>query len=336
MNYKESQQILNEVKKAKKILLNCHRSPDPDSIGSALALKIVLEGLGKEVNIICPSEELFTNVSYLEGYDEIQRPVDFSKFDFSKYDLFISPDSASVTQITGIREFKIKGIKTILIDHHLTNERFGEINLIDSESGSVGEMLYLIFEDWKIDITKEIADCLMAAIVGDTGAFRFPGANARTFSVTSKLLEKGADKDFAIHKIYRSEPFELMKFYGEVLTRVQMDRDRKFVWSAIPYDVYRQLGKPAMAKESAASLFTQVVEGTDFGFIALEQEPNKLAVSFRSRTGFDTSKIATEVGGGGHIYASAGKIENTPFDKAVSKLLEIVRKVADENKKVTN
>lgn len=331
MNYSESQLILDEIKKANKILLNCHRSPDPDSIGSALALQEVLIDLGKEVCVLCPSDELYENVNYLVGYEKIKKSTNFSKFNFDEYDLFITTDSASLSQVSRLKDFKLNNIKTIVIDHHFTNDKYGEINLIDDKVTSMGEMLFLIFEDWGIELNKNVADCLMAGIVGDTGAFRYPGANDRTFKIVGRLMELGADKDMAVHALYRSEPFELIKFYGEVLLRVQIDYDHKFVWSAIPYEIYEKLGKPSMAKESAASLFAQVVEGTDFGFIALEQEKGKLAISFRSRTGLDTSKMAEELGGGGHVYASGAKIEGLSFDEAVEKVLSVCRKYAKKS-----
>jgi len=330
MNYPESQLILEEIKKANKILLNCHRSPDPDSIGSTLAMRKVLIGLGKTVKVICPSPELYENVNYLEGFGEIQKSVDFTKFDFSEYDLFLTLDSASLSQVVGLKDYNPKNIKIIVIDHHLTNDKYGEINLIDDKVTSVGELLYLIFKDWSVEIDKNTADCLMAGIVGDTGAFRYPGADKKTFKIIGELMEIGADKDRAIHELYRSEPFELIKFYGEVLSRVQIDKEYGFVWSAIPYEVYEKLGKPSLAKESAASLFAQVVKDTDFGFIALEQEKGKLSISFRSRSGLDTSKIAKELGGGGHVYASGGKIEGLPFEEATQRVLATCRKYANK------
>lgn len=332
MNYKQSQEILEEIKKADKILLNCHRSPDPDSIGSALALRKVLIGMGKKVEVICPSKELFENVDYLSGFKQIKKEVDFSKFDFSQFDLFITLDSSSWDMVSNKEKSSVPDIKTIAIDHHFTNTNYADIDLVDDKVTSTSQLLYSLFEDWKLEINKNIATCLIAGIVGDTGAFRYPGSDENTFRVVSKLMELGADKDMAIHKIYRSEPIELVKFYAEVLLRIEIDKNKKFVWSAVPYEVYSKLDKPSMAKESAASMFAQVIEGTDFGFIALETEPKKLAVSFRSRSGFDTSKIALELGGGGHIFASGAKIEGLVFDEAVEKLLSIVRRIVDEQK----
>lgn len=331
MNYPESKLILDEIKKTKRILLNCHRSPDSDSIGSALAMRQILIKMGKEVEIVCPSDELPKNLSYLKGYETIKTSIDFNKFDYSKFDIFLTLDSSSWDQVTGTRNFVKPNIKILTIDHHVSNPKYGEINLLDGEITSVGELLFWVFADWDVNVTKEVGDCLMSAIVGDTGAFRYPGANERTFLAASELMKLGANKDKAVHVLYRSEPYKLIKFYGEVLSRVQINIENKFVWSAIPYEIYEKLDKPSMAKESAASLFAQVVEGTDFGFIALEQEKGKLAVSFRSRTGLDISKIAVELGGGGHVYAGGAKLENMPFDQAVEKVLEVCRKYANKN-----
>lgn len=335
MNYPESQEILEEIKKANNILLNCHVNPDPDSIGSSLALKNVLESMGKKIEVVCPSENLFENVDYLKGYKEIKKASDLSKFDFSKFDLFITLDSSDWRRVTGDIDVNLpKDIKIIDIDHHHTNQGYGAIDLIGKTANSVAEMLFSIFKDWEIKIDKDTADCLMAGIVGDTGAFRFPNVKKEVFLATAELMDLGANKDYTIERIYRNEPFNLMKFYGEVLSNLKFDKEGKFVYSTVSFETYSKFKKPHMAKESAASLFSQVVEDSDFGFVAVEQEKGKLSVSFRSRTGFDISRIAIELGGGGHIYAAGAKITGLEFDDAVKKLLDTVRRVVDEQTKV--
>ncbi len=327
MNYKESKKILKEIEKAKKILLNCHRGPDPDSIGSALSLYRVLKSMGKVVDIFCSTDELYNNVSFLKDYDVIKSGVDFSKVDFSKYDLFISLDSSSWDQATNMDQIP-ENINLVVIDHHESNFGFGSVNLVDEKATSVGEMLLRIFWDWKVSIDKHIATSLMSAIIGDTGAFRHPGSTEETFKAASYLMGKGADKDKIIHNIYRSEDFKLLKFCGEALHEMKLDEENRFVWSAISYEVFEKLGKPANARNAASSYFAQLVEGTNFGFMAVEENKDKLSVSFRSRTGCDVSEIALELGGGGHVYASGGSIDGLPFEKAVDKLLKIVTKYA--------
>jgi bifunctional oligoribonuclease and PAP phosphatase NrnA len=324
MNYKESNEIFNLIKKANRILLNCHKDPDPDSVGSALALYQILRNLGKETDVFCPSSVLFPKVSYLPFYDAISSGVDFSKINYKLYDYVISLDTSSPDRLTGSSELNKLPIEVFVIDHHRTNTRYGSINLVDENKTSTAEVLYDVFEDWNIDIGKNVADSLMAAIVGDTGAFRYPKLSVHTFEVVAKLIKLGADKDRAIFQIYGSEELSTLRFWSEVLSRIKINNIKKYAWSAVPYEDFEKCGKPINGKETAASNFIEIIEGTDFGFVAVEQEKNVLKISFRSRTGFDTSKLAMLFGGGGHIYASGASINNMDFDKAVKYLLSII------------
>ena len=111
MNYKESKKILAEINKAKNILLNCHKGPDPDSIGSALALFLVLKNMGKNVEIICPNP-IFTYIKFLKNADKI-KTVNFSDFDFARYDLFITQDSGSWQIVSADENFPLPNIPII-------------------------------------------------------------------------------------------------------------------------------------------------------------------------------------------------------------------------------
>jgi phosphoesterase RecJ-like protein len=333
MNYQESALILDEIKKAKNVLVNCHRGPDPDSIGSALAMYRVLKDMGKKAEVICPSQELYESINYLEDYSVIQKGVNFSEFDFSKFDIFIALDSSSWEMVCGNSLVETPDLKFIVIDHHLTSTAFGNLNLVDNTVTSTGELLYKVFQDLEIDIDSTIANYLMVAVVGDTGGFRFPNLTSKTFTMVADLIDKGADRDKIIHHIYRSEAFGLIKFYGKILESLKIEEEDKFVWAAISNKTFKEYGRPATARESAASMFVQVVDGTDFGFLAIEEVEGVLSISFRSRSGFDTSKIALKLGGGGHIYASGAKIKGLSYDAAVEKLLTTVRNSLDRTER---
>lgn len=331
MNYSESKTILEEVQKAKKILLNCHRNPDPDSVGSALAMYKVLTDMGKIVKIIFPGEDLPTSTSFLYNSEKIDL-INFESFDFSKYDLFVCLDSANWYMVSGSKEISIPSLPIIVIEHHFTAEKYGKVNLIDREVTSTGELLYRIFEDWGISIDKHVATCLLTGIIGDTGVFKYAGTGWPTLDVAGKLMKAGADKDHIVLRLFGSTEFKLIKFWGEVLQKMKIEEKYKFVWSAISYQNYLTLGKLGGARDSAASLFAGVVEGTDFGIIMVEVERNILDISLRSRTGFDTTEIALALGGGGHIYSSGAEIKGLPFHEAVEKVLSTARKFADEHK----
>ena len=161
MNYKKSSLILKEVKKAKKILLNCHRGPDPDSVGSVLALYYFLSQMEKDVKIICPSGIPY-RLEYLSGFENVETDVDIDSFDFSEFDLFITMDSSSWDMVTGEKGGKLPEIPIVVIDHHETNTEYGLINLVDKKKASTAEILYFIFEDWEVKINKDIAKAFKA------------------------------------------------------------------------------------------------------------------------------------------------------------------------------
>ena len=327
MNYKESAKIFEEIKKAKRILVNCHRGPDSDSVGSALALSRVLKNLGKEVALVCPSD-IPHDLSFLHGSDSIKR-VNFSAFDFSQYDLFLVIDSSTYSMVTGLKDSDKPSIKTVVIDHHVSNEKFGKINLIDAKRTSTGELLFKIFEDWGIAIDEETAECLLTGIIGDTGSFQYQNVGQETLRIAASLMEKGADKDKIIYNIYRNIDFKEVKMWGKFIESMKIEDG--FVWSAISLTTYKDFGEYPYAKEDVANLFFPIVKGTDFGIVMVETNENVLSVSFRSRSGFDVSKIAEEVGGGGHKPAAGARIEGLPFDEAVNKVLTAARKYAKKD-----
>ena len=327
MNYSESAQVLEEIKGVNTILVNCHRGPDSDSVGSAMALRSVLENLGKSVQVVCPSE-IPEDLKFLPGTDKIKK-VDYATFDFSKYDLFIAIDSSNYSMVTGSKELKMPDtIPFVVIDHHLSNTGYGKINLIDPLVTSTGELLFKIFSDWGVKLNADIAEALLTGIIGDTGSFQYQNVGASTLEVAAELIKSGADKDKIIYNIYRNISFSEVKIWGKIIENMQIDEEHRFVWTTIPAEFSVNYVGPDSLKEDSANLFLPIVKGTDFGFIIEERDKNGASVSFRSRSGFDVSKVAQEVGGGGHKAAAGARLEGIPFDEAVEKVLAAARKYA--------
>lgn len=327
MNYEESKRILEEIKKADRILVNCHRGPDSDSVGSALALFRVLEQMDKDVSIICPSD-LPNDLKFLKDSELVKR-VNFTTFDFSEFDLFVILDSSTYGLVTGEKDSDKPSINSVVIDHHYSNEKFGKLNLIDPNMTSTGELLFNIFEDWEVDIDKDIAECLLTGIIGDTGSFQYQNVGEKTLRTAADLIGKGADKDKIIYNIYRNIDFKEVKMWGKFVESMMIEDN--FVWSAISLSTYKDFGEYPYAKEDVANLFFPIVKDTDFGIVMVETSENVLSVSFRARSGFDVSEIAKEVGGGGHKAAAGAKIEGLPYQEAVNKVLTVARKYARKN-----
>ena len=329
MKYKDSRKILRLLKRSKKILINAHRHPDSDGVGSALAFYEYLVTLKKEVKIICPDELSEENL-FLPFSEKVEK-VDFGNFDFSKWDLFLVLDSSNWEVVAGNTDIKIPDINILLIDHHITSTKFGTLNLVDEIMSSTSELVYLLFKDWKVKISKSISQNLLAGIIGDTGIFQYPNVTSQTFDAAKDLMVKGANKNEIVDYLYRNYPFDQLKLWGEILNKMEFDQENKFVYSAISNDIYKKYNEPVGAKSIASSMFCPVVKDSDFGMIMIEQEKNNLSVSFRSKKDFNVADLAKALGGGGHILAAAVTIRDMEFEKAVEKVLSVVRKYVQKN-----
>ncbi len=328
MNYPESQLILKEIKKSKNILVNCHRGPDPDSVGSALALFRVLKSLDKNVNIIC-TDPIEDNVKYLKDSGVVEK-IDYTSFNFSEWDLFITLDSSSIDQVTGSKESKL-AIPLVVIDHHTSNTRYGFINLVDDIKISTAEILYLVFKDWDVEIDFDTAEALLTGIISDSGVFRFPAVTTQTLEISLDLIKMGVDKNKIIFNLFSSIPYDRLLIWGYLLANLKYDVENKFYWSAMPYEKLTQFKDFKGSRETLATMLSGSMANSDFSLLMTEELKNRLSVSFRGRTGVvDVSKMAVEIGGGGHKVAAAGKIENTPFDQAVETVLAVCRKHANK------
>lgn len=306
---------------ANKILLTFHVSPDGDSVGSVLAMDLFLRQLGKKTKIISFSK-IPRNFLYLPGMADVEI-ANIAKINLSEFDLYISLDAADKIMITKSEFPKIpERMKVINIDHHVTNPNFGDINFIENVS-STAEVVYDIFKEWKVTIDKQMAKLILLGIFADTGCFQYPLTSAKTFSIASALMKKGADLNETVFTQFRSYNFKTLKYWGKVLENMQLDESKKFVWSVISASEIRDLEIEPEDIDGASSLFAPVTLGTEFGIIIDENE-GFIKGSLRSRASFDVSKLAAELGGGGHKQA-AGFILRMPLEEAVKLVLETAR-----------
>jgi len=329
---RKAEEIKKKIDGAERVLLSLHRGPDGDSIGSNLALKSFLEKKGKKVKLISTSP-IPPSYDYLPT-DEIDH-FQFLDLNLEKYDLFIFLDSASWQmvneKIDEDTELPAKN-KIINIDHHPTNKKFADTNLVIPGRASTAEIVYDLFKFWQVSITKEIAQYLLVGVVTDTGVFRYTNTRPSTLKTAAELMEKGADLDIIVFNYLRRNEPDKLKFWGVVLENLEVDEENRFAYSFVPYEQaeeYFDDSYPREYKSGAASMFMAGIEGTDFGVVMVEEEKRKLSGSIRARADFDVSKIAAELGGGGHAGA-AGFSFQMPFDQAVEKVLAVAKKHAQK------
>lgn len=329
MDFEElGSQIKQKIDEADSILLSLHRGPDGDSIGCCLAMKKYLESQAKEVRLIS-SSPIPPSYDYLPT-DEIDH-FQFLDLNLEKLDLFIFLDSADWQMVHEKIDDNTKlpsKEKVINIDHHGTNSKYGGINLIVDDSASTAEILFDLFKLWQVKLDKVLAQYLLVGVVTDTGVFRYTNTSSSTLKTAAELMERGADLDVIVFNYLRRNKPEKLRFWGVVLENLEVDEKNKFAYAFVPYSQAKEYfddNYPREYKSGAASLFMAGVEGTEFGIVMIEEEEGELSGSIRSRRDFDVSKIAEELGGGGHPGAAGFSLQMT-FDKAVKKVLTTARK----------
>ncbi len=325
MNYKESKKILQLIKQAKNILINCHVHPDADSVGGALALALVIKRLDKKVKIVC-ADPIGDELRFLTSSELIEE-TDFSKLDYEEYDLFLALDTSTWDRVCGSKDLPLPDIKIIQIDHHKTNSMYGQINLVDYTKKSNCEILYKVFEDWQVKIDEKLAQYLLTGIIGDTGSFQYE-TPPETLELAAKLMRLGGNKEEISKNLSRSVEFGDIKIIGELLRNAVFDKKHKFIWCAIPYKFIKNYSEDP--KLDAVDLLLQGTRGATFGIRMVEKAPKEVSVSLRARDDFDTSKISVELGGGGHPVASGAKIVGMNFNEVVEKVLQTARKYASQ------
>jgi len=328
MNYPQSAEILEKIKSSENILLNLHHNPDADSVGSALAMLRVIKSLRKNVKIISPSP-VPKNLEFLVNENEVEK-VDFSKIDFSKYDLFVTLDSSTWNRVSGTHDLEKPDIFFIVIDHHVSTKKFGDINLIEPHASANALIVFRLLQDWNVKLEEILAEPILAGIMGDTGALRFPEAGTETLEAVIELM-RHADKSKIIFKLFQSYEQSHINVWREVMDNLKVDKDHKFAYSFIKREVLEKNAKPANAKAEISDMLFQSIEGTDFGLVGAEDD-GYMSVSFRSRTGVDVSTLASKMGGGGHRWASATRVWEGDFEKTVEKVLREVREFAGHDK----
>ena len=319
MFYQQSSKILEIIKNSNNILINIHRNPDLDSVGSATAMYQVLTKMGKKVTLICP-HEIPENFKFLKGANLVEI-IDFKNLNG---DLFLILDSGSYDIVTGSKEIKLLDVKKIIIDHHRTNNWEGYlIRLLDSQSSATCEIIYKMFLDWGIEIDSDIATSLFSGIASDTVFFKYSTNSKSTFKIASELLELGAENDKLVAQVFDNLDFNLVKMMGECLTKMEKGNSLagKYVYSIVDNKTFVKYGEQKGAREIVANLFARSIKGFDFGIILVEYEKDKFAMSFRSKN-TDVSELAKKFGGGGHKNAAGATIFGT-IDQVINNIKKI-------------
>ncbi len=317
--YKE---IIKAIDKAESLLISSHMGPDGDSIGSQLAVARYAKKQGKKVSVVNHGD-IPDKYKFLPDVETIVKPGACPEKDF---DLVVVLECPDLRRTGDVEKIVPEGAKLINIDHHPDNSGFGDIVLIDTKASAVGEMLAEIFIDAGYKFDAATASLLYAAILTDTGRFRFESTTKRTMEIAGMLIEYGANPRQICDNIYFSYTESNLKLTGVAYSKVRLFKDGKVCLISLDKKMMTGNGSALTDTEGMAE-YTLYLRGVVVGALLREVEDNFTKVSLRSRGDIDVSALAHKYGGGGHVNASGCTI-NMPLAAAEKKLLEDLEKLA--------
>lgn len=299
------------IKAANKILVTSHIQPDGDSVGSSLAIMQILRAMEKPAQIFI-DDDIRKNLHVLPHFEEIRRPINGEKFDA---DLLLILDT-SPDRIGNVH--KLTDAPILNIDHHITNKG-GDFELyVEPEAAATCEIIFKLAHELDAQITPDIATCLYTGLATDTGFFQFSNTRAETLQTAAELIKCGVKPNWISEELEKRSMAEV-RGMNSALNSMKIFYGGQVVGMFLDFATLKNFD----STEGFIDLI-RVIEGVEVAFMISEKAPNVCRVSMRSK-GVDVSRIAKELGGGGHVRA-AGCTLKTTLDDAEKILIEAIGK----------
>jgi len=291
--------ISKVIDENERFLIIGHVDPDGDCVGSMLALAMFLQGKGKEVACYTPGA-IQNGFSNLPGADSFIDEGRLGEFDPDAVFTLDAPTTARTADLVDHRDGKI----VINIDHHPSNEMYGDINLVDSSASATAVIVYKILMELSPGaITPEMADCLYLGILLDTGGFRFQNADAETFYTAGALIERGARAYELAREFIYVKKLSTLKLLARALDSLEVHLNGRVAFMTITRDMVDDNGA-TMGETEGFVDYASCVDEVLLSALFREVSPVETRVSLRSRNNYDVAELASRLGGGGHRSAA--------------------------------
>jgi phosphoesterase RecJ-like protein len=309
-------EIGQAIREHESFLVVSHLRPDGDALGCQIALGLCLRQLGKTVTV-WNHDGVTESYRYLPCSDLVSKPAE-TKQDF---DVVIALDCSSFARL-GSAPDSVRDAKLwINIDHHVSNERYGDLVLIDGTAPATGQILYELFLQEDLPITYEMADCLFVAISTDTGSFQYPNTTARSFEIGADLIRKGVNVGALSQSMYDSYPRRRIELLRALLNVLKFSCDDRVASFTLTQEMARTVGSRPEDTEGLID-HLRAVEGVLVAAFIEELPDGNVRVSMRSKDPrFDVCRICQTFGGGGHALAAGARLPG-PVHEAEERILE--------------
>ena len=294
-------------------------APDGDAIGSLVGLGRALRHLGVRPIMAC-ADPIPAKFAFIPGFENVVQEVSVP------FDLVISLDCSDKKRLGCFTEMPAFGDVPLLnIDHHLTNLRFGDVNLVDSYASSTAEIVFHLLEHMAIPLDAELATCLLTGIVTDTRGFRTSNVTVQVMEVATRLMNAGASLPTIAQRGLDHRSTSAILLWREALSSLQV-KDR-VAWASVSLTMRRTAGHAGNGDAGLAS-FLLSADDADVAAVFVEREDGCVEIGFRAAPGFDVARVAMQFGGGGHALA-AGCTVPGPLEEAQARVLPVLQGAAE-------
>lgn len=306
------------IARSETFFLAGHLNPDGDTIGSMLAIASVLKRLGKKVRLFS-QDPVPENLRFLPHVRGIRSRLPAGRFDAA---ILLE---CSVPSRGGNLEPVLKRSGTVVnIDHHKTSEFYGDINIVETHSSSTAEIVYRLFYNMNVIVSRREAACLYTGIVTDTGRFHFPATSPRTLEVASRLLETGFKFSRINDLLYATKACESLKILGRALESLELKLGGKLAVLTLKLSDFKAFAARSEHSENVIN-YGMMPPGVKAA-VMFREEADRVSVTFRSRGHLDVSLVAKAFGGGGHRNASGCRVRGT-LAAAREKVLSVLTRL---------
>ncbi|MGD9210925.1 MAG: bifunctional oligoribonuclease/PAP phosphatase NrnA [Desulfobacteraceae bacterium] len=308
--------IISQLKKSKHILIASHENPDGDAIGSLLATGLALQSIGKKTSLYNESK-IPAVYRFLPKVNAIVRVID----DFEHYDTAVILDCGDLNRIGPVASRVTQVPVVINIDHHETNTRFGNLQLIDITACATAEIVYRLIKKMDISLSKSIATALYTGILTDTGSFRFSNTNQNAFSICKDLIEYGVEPYRIAQYVYGTYSLGRIKLLNLALDSIEISQNGQLSIMTLTQEMLNETGTHTEDMDGLIN-YARRIEDVKVAALIHELDVNRSGadkvrrfhVSLRSDGSLNVAQIAAALGGGGHSGAAGFSIESNLAD----------------------
>jgi phosphoesterase RecJ-like protein len=329
LNNNNFQRAVDLINKSKNILLTTHTKPDGDACGCVTAMYDVLTALGKKTQPIFLSEVpewyqfLFTEKVPILGEDFTVEEL--KQGQLAGTDLVIIVDTNSYSQLPKFDEFLKQNTQPVLvIDHHVTSDNLGDVELIDTSAAATALIVFDLFKSADWPLTEKIAQALFVAVAADTGWFQFTNTDARAYRTCADLIDAGANPAQIHHDLYQNFSPQRFKLMTAMLSTLELHLDGRFATQQLLQADFKQTQASYKDTENLIDECRRL-GSVEVAALFVEQPDGRIRCSLRSKDPVDVRKIAQKFGGGGHKTAAGTHLPG-PVEKAKKLIMAEVQK----------